>query len=144
MLTLSFPEVKRFYEAAGMHLEAAKELLDKCPKTKIWEMPTEVIYLSGYIVECTLKALLLSYTPPKHHKEMLVVFKTELKHDLERITARLQSRGLTLPLEHDKNVKFVRGRWMSDMRYEPIKRDRLTAFAVFSASKKFYLWANGG
>ena len=50
------PQVLRFVKAAAARLSAADVLLDNSKYL-------DATYLAGYVVECSLKALLLSYVP---------------------------------------------------------------------------------
>lgn len=93
MLRMDWPQVKQFARAASMHRAAARHILEDCPEKSFSILATEVIYLSGYILECSLKALVLSNTPLKQHDKMIERFKTEIKHDLEKLRFVLHEKG---------------------------------------------------
>lgn len=118
MLNVALPEVKRFYRAAAAHLDAARALLDRCPEKGLSTRGHEVVYLSGYVVECSLKALLLTQYPRKKHPELVEWFKTEVKHNLERLRAELIDKGVNFPKGQTADLKLVHSRWYSEMRYD--------------------------
>ena len=78
MLNLKYPEVRRFYRAAEAHRDAARLLVDACPKQGSSTDGHDVVYLSGYIVECSLKALYLDRVPNRRHDEVVVWFKSDV------------------------------------------------------------------
>src|SRR5438477_9757100 len=113
MLNLKFPQVKRFNRAAAAHLDAAKSLLDVCPEKVSSTLGHDVVYLSGYVVECSLKALFLTQHPQQKHKELVEWFREKLKHNLEWLKEELNKKGVNFPKEQNENLKRVRGRWVS-------------------------------
>jgi HEPN domain-containing protein len=138
MLNLKFAEVKRFYRAAAAHLDAARKLLDTCPEKVSSVRGHDAVYLSGYVVECGLKALFLSQHPQRKHPELVDWFREKLKHNLELLAERLAKAGVNFPKEHKDNLKRVRTAWSSEMRYdirawnrEEVERVVLAAEAIF-------------
>lgn len=144
MLDRSAPEVRRFTRAANAHCEAARQLLADCPQRSSSALAHEVIYLAGYVVECALKALLLTNTPRKKHEELVQRFKDKLKHNLELLKSELSQRGVELPGEHKENLKRVRSVWSSEMRYDIQMRRREDAERVFDAAEEIFDWVNKG
>jgi HEPN domain-containing protein len=142
MLNLKFAEVKRFYRAAAAHLDAARELLDACPEKAASARGHDVVYLSGYVVECVLKALLLSRVPEKKHQTELKKLKQELGHDLEKLKKELSQKGVDLPKEQKENVYRVRPMWSSEMRYDIRLWKRGAAERVFLAAEAIFGWVN--
>src|SRR4051794_6089757 len=118
MLNLKFPEVKRFYRAASAHLDAARALVGGCPEKSASTRGHDVVYLSGYVVECALKALLLHQHPQRKHQELVEWFREKLKHNLELLKEKLDKKGVNFTREHDENLKRVRTKWSSEMRYD--------------------------
>ena len=55
-------EVQRFMRAASQRYTAAELLLRE-------GLNLEAMYLAGYVVECSLKALILAHTPQRRRKQ---------------------------------------------------------------------------
>lgn len=144
MLNLKFPEVKRFHRAAAGHLDAARVLFEQCPELQASTRGHEVVYLSGYVVECSLKALLLDQYPRAKHVEVVEWFKTGLKHNLERLRVELNRKGVAMPKAHVENLKAVHANWASDMRYLVRAWDRDDAEWVLRAAEQLFGWVQGG
>ena len=144
MLNLKFPEVKRFHRAAATHLEAARELLDECPENAASLLGHDVVYLAGYVVECGLKALLLSQYPRREHEEVVEWFRTDVKHNLERLREELTKKGVNFPRDQLENLRQVHRRWWSEMRYDAQQWKREDVERLFQATEAIYKWVRGG
>lgn len=108
MLNLKYAEVKRFNRAAAAHLDAARSLFSQCPAKGMSTRGHDVVYLSGYVVECVLKALLLSRSPEKHHAIVIRKLKEEVGHNLEKLKVELVQKGVVFSREQNENFKRVR------------------------------------
>ena len=144
MLRLDFPQVKRFNRAATMHLEAARLLLESCDQKASTVLATEVMYLSGYVVECVLKAVLLSNIPKSKHGAMIERFKTEIKHNLEKLKDAVAKKKIEMPRDKKEAFRRVCGVWSSEMRYDAVNRLRENAELVAQAAGEVFRWANPG
>lgn len=136
------PKVKQLYRAAGTHLDAARALLGCCPERASHVRGHDVVYLGGYAVECSLKALLLSRYPSSRHDDRMRWFRSEIKHDLERVKAELRSKKVTMPAGQAANFVLVRSKWSSEMRYETRRWSWDDADRVFRAAEALSGWAN--
>ncbi len=143
MLNRKFPEVRRFIRAAAAHLDAVRELLGTCPEKVSSTRGHDVVYLSGYVVECSLKALLLSRHPEAKHEELIERFKSEMKHDLEKLKRELSKKKVELPENQKENFKKVRPVWSSEMRYDIRAWHREEAERIFLAAEAIHGWVNG-
>lgn len=143
MLNLKFAEVKRFNRAAAAHLDAVRSLLSQCPEKGTSTRGHDVVYLSGYIVECILKALLLSRTPEKQHEAFLKKLKEEIGHNLEKLKNELSQKGVELPREQKESFYRVRPVWYSEMRYDIRLWTLEEADRVFQAAESIFKWVNG-
>lgn len=145
MLDLSSSEVKRFHRAAMMHLAAAKVLLGGCDARSKTPLATEVIYLSGYVAECSLKSLLLSRTPvPRRTGLVEDKFRSTLGHNFDWLKQQLSDAGVSLPGEAKEQLKRVWSVWRSELRYDPAPRTRDEAQRVCEAAEGLHRWACGG
>jgi hypothetical protein len=140
MINKNFPEAMRYYRAAAMHLEGATTIVKQCP-SKSWSfLAHEATYLSGYVVECSFKALILNRTPPKKHAEVVEEFRLEVKHNLDKLRHLLSLKGVDLPATYRPMFVLVRSQWSAQMRYQPHQRDRKDATDVRDAAMGLYQW----
>jgi hypothetical protein len=146
MLDLQMSAVKRFHDAAWLHLDAARLLLDQCSLHAASLLAHEVVYLGGYAVECILKALLLSRTRAKRHEALESEFIASLGHDLEKIKARLEKlrKPVLMSAEVARSFRAVRRRWSSEMRYYPAKKTTEEAREFLEAVVVQLNWICGG
>src|SRR5947209_15101349 len=106
------PEARIFYQAAKQRFEDAKFLLEG-------RRTTAAVYLSGYSVECMLKALILSRVPGKMRQEVLKTFRGAKAHDYEWLRAEyLKYGGPPFPPSVAPSFALV-NTWTTDMRYKP-------------------------
>ena len=143
MLRMDWPQVKRFARAASMHRAAARIVLDECPPKAYSILATEVIYLSGYVLECSLKALVLSNTPLKQHEKMIERFKADIKHDLEKLRLLLHEKGIEITKKNLTHFRQVFRIWNSEMRYEAKPREKLVAESIVAATESLADWIAG-
>jgi hypothetical protein len=116
MLDLNDPNVKLFHRAAAAHLDAAESLIDACSERSVSTRAQDAVYLAGYVVECGIKALLLSVTRRKDRKSMLEWFRAEAKHKLDVLRSELGRKGVEIPRKTINDFTRVRGVWSSEMR----------------------------
>ena len=107
-----------FLSAAEARYETASELqLRRCPRV-------DVIYLAGYAIECSLKALIIRRTPfaKLDDLEESVLFRSAAGHRLDSLLHYLVSDcGENLPSDFDANVRYAARRWSTDLRYSSKK-----------------------
>src|SRR5262245_22270871 len=76
----------------------------------------EAMYLAGYTVECSLKALILEVTPKAHQAATLKKISSGHKmHDPEVLAGKLKELGRAIPARLVK--RFRRFGWSTDLRY---------------------------
>src|SRR5205085_10313843 len=93
------PSSRDFQRAARQRLTTAEFLLDH-------RYNLDAMYLAGYAVECTLKALILEVTPVAERPETLKTISSGKKmHDAEMLGAILKQRGHPIPLELVKRFR---------------------------------------
>jgi hypothetical protein len=127
-----------------MHLDGAEALVKECPESSWSKIAHEAIYLSGYGFECVLKAAILSRIPPKKHEETVGTFRTEVKHNLDRLRKVLSDHGLDLPHAQVVQLRSVRSEWTPEMRYVASSRSAEDAAFVHRSATGFYRWAERG
>lgn len=147
MLAMRYSSVALFARAANMHRISAAILLQDCPPKESSVTNCEAIYLGGYVVECSLKALVLSNTLPSRHAEMILRFRSEIRHDLERLRYELMrsSRNrFALPLEQAKRLARVRTIWGPELRYRAKPMPAVAARDFLRDADELHSWITGG
>ena len=76
------------------------------------------MYLAGYTVECFLKAMLPASVASKLRRELLLEFRGNRGHDIERL-GLLYRRHVRGPIPGDITRHLTRvASWSTDLRYE--------------------------
>ena len=104
--------------------------------------PRAAIYLTGYAVECILKALLLTSTPAGERAEVLATFRGAIAHNIDWLREQLVRRIGHLPVGEARHVSLVSS-WSTDLRYEPGPGDPDDAKAFLAAADSILKWADG-
>ena len=127
-------DARRFLRVATQRLDDARFLLGY--------RNTASIYLAGYAVECTLKALLLSVTPTSKVSKILDSFRGQRGHNLEWLKAQyIKHGGSAFPALISR--KFARvNSWKTDIRYDPGTSLLSDAEGFFQAAEEIPRWAN--
>jgi HEPN domain-containing protein len=126
---------RRYYRVAFQRLDDGSALLEI-------SRPHAAIYLTGYAVECILKALLLASTPAGQRSEMLATFRGAVAHNIDWLRDRLVQRIGRLPVNENRHVSLVSS-WSTDLRYEPGPGDRDDAEAFLASADAILKWADG-
>ncbi len=131
-----FADAWLFRRSAILRYEESQILL-KAGKT------TGAVYLSGYGIECILKALVLISTPAAKRSEMLQSFRGSKAHDYEwlRYLYRLNG-GARFPRSINEHFTLVND-GSTDLRYNPSTVDEPDAEAFLKAREAIIAWAKG-
>ena len=125
-----------FYRAAKQRFEDAEFLLDV-------DRTTAAVYLSGYSVECILKALILGAVPSAQEAEILALFRGARAHDYDWLLRLYAERGgASLPPDVIPHLARV-NTWSTDMRYSPGTIALRDAKAFLDSSVEILTWADG-
>jgi len=124
-----------YYRVAYQRFEDGAALLEI-------SRPRAAIYLTGYAVECILKALLLTCTPAGERADVLATFRGAVAHNIDWLRDRLIQRIGRLPVGENRYVSLVSS-WSTDLRYEPGPGDPEDAEAFLTAARSILAWANG-
>lgn len=102
----------------------------------------EAQYIGGYVVECSLKAIILEKTADVDRPDVLAALTKGAKHHRpEVLLDRLRERGVSLTLEIAKRMR--RFDWTTDLRYEIGRRDTGETKALLVTARAVYDWAEG-
>ena len=144
MLNLKFTEVKRFYYAAELHFDSAAALMKVFPSLGSSLRGHEIVYLAGYVVECSLKALYLSRCSARRHEEVVDWLKATIKHNLEKLKGELVKKGVAFPSEVMSHLKWVNTHWSSEMRYRVHTWSREDTTRFLKSVRSIRAWVQGG
>lgn len=129
-------DAKRYYRAAGQRSDEARFLLEG-------ERAAASVYLSGYCVECMLKALIIAQAGKDKKDEVVVEFTGAGARNYDRLLALYEKSGGSHPPKKSKELTeaFVIVRsWKTDLRYDP---STMPAEDFLSAVRGIHKWADG-
>jgi hypothetical protein len=126
---------RRYYRVAYQRFEDGAALMEI-------SRPRAAIYLTGYSVECILKALLLMSTPSGERSDLLATFRGAVAHNIDWLRERLVQRIGRLPMRENRYLSLVSS-WSTDLRYEPGPGNPEDAEAFLMAARSNLTWANG-
>ena len=130
-------ETRRYYQCAFQRYDDARVLL-RAGKT------TGAIYLSGYAVECILKALILSSVPKANRVAASRDFRGSKAHDYEALRRRYRRgpKGTTVNFPPEINQAFTLvGWWSTDLRYAVGEVPEREAVGFLRETKVLLDWA---
>jgi hypothetical protein len=104
--------------------------------------PRAAVYLTGYAIECILKALLIASTPPQHQAGVLQSFRGRTAHDLLWLRDQLAQKRVRLPVAVAREFAYLAG-WSVDVRYDPGPGDREDARRFIRSAQVVLAWADG-
>ena len=123
---------REFQKAAGQRLTSAQVLFEK-------GHTLDAMYLTGYTIECSLKALILELTPSANKAQVLSKITSGKKmHDAEVLGGVLKALGTPIPLGLVKRIR--RAGWSTALRYETGHRDTGETRAFMKTTKAIYDW----
>jgi HEPN domain-containing protein len=102
----------------------------------------DAMYLAGYAVECSLKALILERTPAAdQEKKFREISSGRQMHDLENLAALLKAVACPVPIDLVK--RFRRSGWSTDLRYEHGRTDTGETRGFLRTAQMTYDWVKG-
>jgi HEPN domain-containing protein len=102
---------RAFWRAAAQRLDAANFLLET-------EMYLDAAYLAGYVVECSLKTLILERTPlTKRAVACRELTSGARCHNFDVLSGLLKLRGCSIPSEVMNCLEVLNDEWRTDLRY---------------------------
>lgn len=127
------PLVLKMYNAAGHRIDAAETLEDS--------HPLDCLYLAGYGIECSLKALVLARTPTAERQQTYdKEFRGSFAHDFEWLHNKLSTLKSPLPKDQLKRLRKARLIWNVDLRYESKRPKASELDEVLDFAKTFWKW----
>lgn len=106
------PDARRFYQAALQRRADARASVAA-------RRTTVAVYLGGYVVECVLKALILTHTSRGRRADVLASFRGTLAHNFGWLRARYrQAGGADFGGSVQRAFSGV-ALWNPNLRYEP-------------------------
>jgi len=103
---------KSYRRAATQRLGAAKFLL----KNSSYYL--DALYLAGYAAECSLKALILEWTPKSKWAAVCEEISSGAKaHSVDFLKGILNRRQCSIPDETAVSLEVIKREWITDLRY---------------------------
>lgn len=103
---------------------------------------TAAIYLAGYSVECSLKALLLSTYMISKQRQVVESFRGDKGHSFESLKARYVRRaGTGIPAKLARSFARVNS-WSTDLRYDPGMTPLIETLGFLQAAEEILEWVN--
>lgn len=127
--------VKTFFRAGIQRLEAAEILYDQ-------GVLLDALYLSGYCVECSMKAMILSRVPKSRRKPFVEEnFLGQRAHDIEFLR-HLWKENRCEPLTNGLlvSLRTFRETWTTSLRYEVGGRKAKDVAATITFSRSMSDW----
>lgn len=130
------PETSRdFQRAAGQRLVAAETLLAQ-------GLTLDAQYICGYVVECSLKALILHVAPEADRPALRErISRGERMHRAEVLLGELRELKINLPRELAQRLR--RFDWTTDLRYETGRRDTGETKGMLKTAQAIMNWVEG-
>jgi hypothetical protein len=128
--------IRHFFKVAQQRYTTC-ELLNK------YKLYVDQLYLTGYVVECALKALILHDAPRKERKGILEkITRGAGCHDYENLKRIYELRRRTFPVEGAKILRHLtkKYKWSTALRYEVGKGDRIMASDFLEEAHTFLAW----
>ncbi len=98
---------------------------------------TDGMYLAGYCIECSLKALILKATSGADRPITLQrITQGKAMHDFEILARILRDKGITIPSGYLKRLR--RSRWSTALRYESDREDSGETRAFLKTAQAVY------
>lgn len=128
---------RKFLKAAVQRLTAAEVLLDA-------NLTLEAQYFGGYVVECSLKALIMDSAPDAEKANTLKrITSGAAAHRPDVLLGRLRVYGISLPDDLRKRMRRFTDTWETSLRYETGRRDLGETRAFLSTARAVLNWVEG-
>jgi HEPN domain-containing protein len=133
------PIARRFHRAAGKRLTEAMFLLEH-------DFTTAAVYLAGYAVECSLKAVILAYEPVADNPATVETFRGGKAHSFDWLLFLLDKRHahvprfLSLPRFLSREFELL-AEWSTELRYEPSDFENARARKIVKTAEDILEWA---
>lgn len=129
------PKTSRdFPKAASQRLDTAEFLLR-------YKYTLDATYIAGYVVECSLKALILAITPePDRQKTLVQITAGAPMHNPEVLLGILRRLGIHLPADLARKLRRSQSTWSTNLRYETGRKDTSETQAFCRTAKLIYNW----
>lgn len=102
----------------------------------------DALYLAGYSVECSLKALILQATPdPERPETLKTITSGKRGHDFEFLAGLLKDLKRRIPEPLVKKLR--RAHWSTNLRYETGRTDTGETRAFLKTAEVIYDWVDG-
>lgn len=128
---------KAYWRAASQRLDAANLLLDA-------GIFLDAVYLGGYVVECSLKALILKRTPAARRRAVCEELTAGARvHNFDVLSAMLMAKACAIPANIRKLLDSLNDEWRTDLRYVGAAIPEREAEQFIEQIRTVYDWVRG-
>jgi hypothetical protein len=128
-------DARRFYLAGGRRKDDGRNLFTHDDSIR------GAVYISGYSVECMLKALIIVQAG-KNKDDVIAEFRGGGAHNFDRLRDLFRKQGGSFPRQVTEAFLRVRD-WSTDWRYDPSPYAYRDAENFLKAVEIIYNWADG-
>jgi len=127
-----------FFRAASQRMVVAEFL-------SVSGFTLEAQYLGGYVIECSLKSVVMEQTPAgRRPAKLRAITISAMMHQPEVLLGELRKVGVVLPPELALRMrKLSRFGWSTDLRYEVGRLDTGETRALLKTAGTVLGWAEG-
>ena len=127
--------IREFLRAGKQRFTAANALFHS-------GLHLEAIYLAGYTIECSLKAVILQHGPKSKQGEVTEQITRGTKaHNYESLLSLLKKSGVNMPEDLVSHVRRALTLWSPDLRYQTGRKPVQEVMAMFEATRLILEWA---
>jgi len=125
-------------------LRAGEQRLAEARYLAVAKYQTAAIYLAGYTVECSLKALLLSSLPRGRRTNVGELLRGNAGHNFVLLKEEyIRSGGAAFPPSITKELSFVNSIWRTRLRHQSRNMAKSDASRFLLAAGAILEWAKG-
>ncbi len=124
-------------------LQAARKRLRSAQYLEEGGFFLDAMYLGGYAIECSLKALILHLAKTKAERQELYlkISSGASMHYAERLNVILSAEAKPIPAILVKKLRPFE--WSTDLRYEPGRKSRGMARGFLKVASRVLHWVEG-
>ncbi len=121
--------------------QAARQRLDTAQLLYEHRRTLDAMYLAGYAIECSLKALILHHTPAADQSSVASKISRGSKMHRHEVLLELLPRDVLLPMELSKRLR--QSTWTTDLRYQSGRIEASDVEEFLITVEALYTWVEG-
>ena len=129
------PDARLFWRVAHQRYADARQIHERLDRY------TAATYLGGYAVECIMKTLIISRTPPAERSAVVAGFRGSIAHNFDHLRDRLRQRNVIFPTTLIEPLALARA-WSTNLRYDPRQGNKEESAAFLRATLRILNWCD--